>query len=321
LRRSFFSCFSFINQDTPSCHSSHDGETRKNVTFEWEGQVGSGYGQVCGKEWHDPNQKHYGMEVLPASSKTINTNIIIYIYTHTHTHIYIRTMMSVWAWWTRARTRIYVYIYIYTYTYIYILYVCIYMCIRMYIYIYMYICVYIQIYSYADTSWDDDRNSCKSTCSSCIMQFHMHSLMTDYCDVNFSSRSYRYLWLRARSSVQMDISCRSWFFGNMRLVVFEMYRSCSAWALFRRVITDSLFSPSLYVYLESRWDYQPSSSSYLTASDWYRWHRTMALPWPFFSVLRCLNQHRPWPGVSLTISFNLQVYSTRSDGEYRRVCC
>ena len=111
----------------------------------------------------------------------------------------------------------------------------------MYIYIHMYICVYIQIYSYADTSWDDDRNSCKSTCSSCIMQFHMHSLMTDYCDVNFSSRSYRYLWLRARSSVQMDISCRSWFFGNMRLVVFEMYRSCSAWALFRRVITDSLF--------------------------------------------------------------------------------
>jgi len=29
---------------------------------------------------------------------------------------------------------------------------------------------------------------------------------------NFSSRSYRYLCLRARSSVQMDISCRSWFF-------------------------------------------------------------------------------------------------------------
>ena len=35
-----------------------------------------------------------------------------------------------------------------------------------------------QIYSYADTSWDDDRNSCKSTCSSCIMPFHMHSLMS-----------------------------------------------------------------------------------------------------------------------------------------------
>ncbi len=33
---------------------------------------------------------------------------------------------------------------------------------------------------------------------------------TDYCDVNFSSRFYRYLCLCARSSVQMDISCTSW---------------------------------------------------------------------------------------------------------------
>ena len=36
----------------------------------------------------------------------------------------------------------------------------------------------LQIYSYTDTSWDDDRNSCKSTCSSCITPFHMHSLMS-----------------------------------------------------------------------------------------------------------------------------------------------
>jgi hypothetical protein len=39
-----------------------------------------------------------------------------------------------------------------------------------------------QIYSFsdlhADTSWDDDRNSRKSTYSSCIMPFHMHSLMS-----------------------------------------------------------------------------------------------------------------------------------------------
>jgi hypothetical protein len=27
-------------------------------------------------------------------------------------------------------------------------------------------------------SWDDDRNSCKSTCCSCRMSFHMHSLMS-----------------------------------------------------------------------------------------------------------------------------------------------
>jgi hypothetical protein len=35
-----------------------------------------------------------------------------------------------------------------------------------------------QIYSDADTIWDDDRNSCKSTCCSCIMPFHIHSLMS-----------------------------------------------------------------------------------------------------------------------------------------------
>ncbi len=39
-------------------------------------------------------------------------------------------------------------------------------------------CKPFQIYSYADTSWDDDRNSCKSTCSSCIMPFHMHCSMS-----------------------------------------------------------------------------------------------------------------------------------------------
>jgi hypothetical protein len=32
-------------------------------------------------------------------------------------------------------------------------------------------------------------------------------------------------------------------------------------------------------------------------------NRPMALPWPFFSVLRRLNQRRPWPCVSLPISF------------------
>ena len=35
-----------------------------------------------------------------------------------------------------------------------------------------------QIYSDTDTIWDDDRNSCKSTCCSCIMPFHIHSLMS-----------------------------------------------------------------------------------------------------------------------------------------------
>ena len=32
-------------------------------------------------------------------------------------------------------------------------------------------------------------------------------------------------------------------------------------------------------------------------------NRPMALPWPFFSVLRRLNQRRPWSGVSLPIRF------------------
>lgn len=53
-------------------------------------------------------------------------------------------------------------------------------------------------------------------------------------------------------------------------VTFEMHLSRRVWALHRRVKTNSLFF-SLDVYLRSRWDYQPSSSSYLTASGWYRW--------------------------------------------------
>jgi len=48
-------------------------------------------------------------------------------------------------------------------------------------------------------------------------------------------------------------------------VTFEMHLSHRVWALLRQVKTNSLFS-SLDVYLRSRWDYQPSSSSYLTAS-------------------------------------------------------
>ena len=36
-------------------------------------------------------------------------------------------------------------------------------------------------------------------------------------------------------------------------------------------------------------------------------NRPMALPCPFFSVLRRLNQHRPWPGLSLP---TLLLYST-----------
>ena len=61
------------------------------------------------------------------------------------------------------------------------------------------------------------------------------------------------------------------FLGNVSTpVTFEMHRSLRAWALLRQVKTFSLFF-SLDVYLRSRWDYQPSSSSYLTASGWYRW--------------------------------------------------
>ena len=36
-------------------------------------------------------------------------------------------------------------------------------------------------------------------------------------------------------------------------------------------------------------------------------NRPMALPWPFFSVLRRLNQHRPWSGLSLP---TLLLYGT-----------
>ena len=40
-------------------------------------------------------------------------------------------------------------------------------------------------------------------------------------------------------------------------------------------------------------------------------NRPMDVPWPFFSVLRRLNQRRPWPGVSLPISFRCIALHTR----------
>jgi hypothetical protein len=57
------------------------------------------------------------------------------------------------------------------------------------------------------------------------------------------------------------------FFGNVSTPVpFEVHRSRRVWALLRQVKTNSFFFFSLDVYLRSTWDYQPSSSSYLTAS-------------------------------------------------------
>ena len=108
-----------------------------------------------------------------------------------------------------------------------------------------------QIHSYADTSWDDDRNSRKSTCSSCIMPFshaQLNVLGRIYCDVIFSCRSYRYLCLRARSSVHTDISCRSCFLAIcVCTVVLGMHRSRRAWALLRQVKTNSLFARWMFI--------------------------------------------------------------------------
>jgi hypothetical protein len=97
-----------------------------------------------------------------------------------------------------------------------------------------------QIYSYADTSWDDDRNSRKSTYSSCIMPFHMHSLMSSEgisrCQLQHPilsvpeqvpvlARKHRYyLCLCARSSVQMEISYRS-------NVYFSPLRDTPSWSM------------------------------------------------------------------------------------------
>jgi len=61
------------------------------------------------------------------------------------------------------------------------------------------------------------------------------------------------------------------FFGNVSTsVTFEMHHSRKSWTLLRQVKTNSLFF-SQDVYLRPRWDYQPSSSSYLTSSGEDRW--------------------------------------------------
>ena len=156
-----------------------------------------------------------------------------------------------------------------------------------------------QIHSYTDTSWDDDRNSRKSTCCSYIMSFHMQSLMS----------SDGLLWFqlqqpivsvpvlpRKKSSVQMDIVCRSWFifFGNVSTpVVFKMNHSHGGWTLLRQVKTNSLFSRWMFIS-----DRDGIINLHQVSTD-IDDNRPMALSWSFFSVLRRLNQHRPCPGFSL----------------------
>ncbi len=77
-----------------------------------------------------------------------------------------------------------------------------------------------QISSYADTSWDDDRNSCKSTCCSCIMlfshaqfnvlrkNFAMSTSAADFIGTCVCAQEVQFKWILAANLV---------FFGNMRL--------------------------------------------------------------------------------------------------------
>lgn len=63
-------------------------------------------------------------------------------------------------------------------------------------------------------SWDDHRNSCKSTCCSCRMPFHMHSLMS--LDGLLRCQLQQPILLvpvlaRKKFSSHGYYSCRSWF--------------------------------------------------------------------------------------------------------------
>ena len=92
------------------------------------------------------------------------------------------------------------------------------------------------------------------------------------------------------------------FFGNVSTpVVFEMHHSHRAWTLLRQIKTNSFFSRWMFISdRDGIINLQvPTSQQVADIDD----NRPMPLPLPFFSVLRRLNQHRPWPGVSLSISF------------------
>ena len=90
------------------------------------------------------------------------------------------------------------------------------------------------------------------------------------------------------------------FFGNVSTpVTFEMHRSRRVWALLRQVKTNSLFFPR-WMFISDRdgiinLHQVPTSQQAADIDD----NRPMALPWPFFSVLRRLYQHRLRPGLSL----------------------
>jgi len=82
-------------------------------------------------------------------------------------------------------------------------------------------------------------------------------------------------------------------------VTFEMHLSRRVWALHRRVKTNSLFF-SRWMFIPDRdgiinLHQVPTSQQAADIDD----NRPMALPWPFFSVLRRLYQHRLRPGLSL----------------------
>jgi hypothetical protein len=114
----------------------------------------------------------------------------------------------------------------------------------------------------------------------------------------------------------MDISCRV-----STPVVFEIHRSLRAWALLRKVKTNSFFS--LWTFISDRDGIiklqvptsqqaadiddntinlqVPTSQQAADIDD----NTPMTVSWYFFSVLRRLNQHRPWPDVSLPITFTV----------------
>ena len=152
-------------------------------------------------------------------------------------------------------------------------------------------------------SWDDHRNSCKSTCCSCRMPFHMHSLMSldgllrcqtsaaDLIGTCACAQEVQFKWI-----LVADLGF-SWHVSTP--VTFEMHLSRRAHGHFS--------GRSKQIHFFSRWMFisdrdgiinlhqVPTSQQAADIDD----NRPMALPWPFFSVLRRLYQHRLRPGLSL----------------------
>ena len=161
-----------------------------------------------------------------------------------------------------------------------------------------------QIHSYADTSWDDDRNSRKSTCSSCIMPFShaqlnvriiaMSTSAADLIGTCACAQEVQFKRILDADLVFCQYASTQQSSGCIALAEHGHFSGRSKQIHFFLAGCLSQIEMGLSTFIK----FLPHSKRLIQMTM-----DTMGLPWSSFSVLRRLNQRRPWPGVSLPISF------------------